>query len=99
MTDDWSLKKKYYRWKEWNEGWYTVLQDDEDTAKYYTWIGEDDIEQTLYDADDVKTLREKLIEDITGYVTDELHHEKSLNNHMNYVIKEIINKRFGVDED
>jgi len=44
MTDDWSLKKKYYRWKEWNESWYTVLQDDENTAKYYTWIGEDDIE-------------------------------------------------------
>jgi len=49
--------------------------------------------------DDINIMREKLIEDITEYVKVKIGYNKSLFSHMSYVIRDIINKRFGMDID
>ena len=84
MSDDWSLK-------------YKKLEPEYDDDGI-VWLSVPFECEGYFKSKDIDTLREKLIEDITGYVTVELHHDKSLNSHMNYVIKEIINKRFGIEE-
>jgi len=48
-----------------------------------------------YKSSDIDILREKLIEDVITYVGVEIGYDKPLYSHMSYVIKEIINRRFG----
>lgn len=46
---------------------------------------------------DIETLRQELIEDVISYIEEEIGYNNSLFSHMAHVVKEIINKRFGVE--
>ena len=55
-------------------------------------------DELYYAKEDIEILRNKLIEDILNYLKEEYGYDKTKISHVSYVVKEIINKRFGVND-